>query len=138
MSVEIVDAATILNFLEDDEVFDASVRDMFGVLDKDKNGFLSYNEMVNEFKRLRLFEADFGIDMKTEADEVARVYDSLFLQFDHDMDGKINLREFKEETKKMMIAIADGIGFLPLQMILEPDSLILKAIQRENVMPARQ
>ncbi|KAK4254112.1 hypothetical protein QN277_009539 [Acacia crassicarpa] len=138
MSVEMVDAATILNFVEDEEAFDASMRDMFGELDKDKDGFLSYDEMVNEFKRLRLFETDFGIDVKTEADEVARVYDSLFVQFDHDMDGKVNLREFTEETKKRMIAIADGIGFIPLQMVLEPDSLILKAVQRENMMPARE
>ncbi|KAK4275951.1 hypothetical protein QN277_018961 [Acacia crassicarpa] len=133
MSVEILDGATIVNFVEDEEAFDMSVSDLFGQLDEDKDGLLSYGEMLNELKRLRVFETHFGIDVKTEEDEAARVYDSLFLQFDHDLNGRVDLREFKEETKKMMIAMANGIGFVPLQMVLEPDSLLLKAVQRESM-----
>ncbi|KAK4275950.1 hypothetical protein QN277_018960 [Acacia crassicarpa] len=135
MSVEILDGATIVNFVEDEEAFDMSVSDLFGQLDEDKDGLLSYGEMLNELKRLRVFETHFGIDVKTEEDEAARVYDSLFVLFDHDLNGRVDLREFKEETKKMMIAMANGIGFVPLQMVLEPDSLLLKAVQRESMLP---
>ncbi|XP_028799934.1 uncharacterized protein LOC114755236 [Neltuma alba] len=135
MSVEILDGATIVSFVEDEEAFDISVSDLFGQLDTDKDGLLSYGEMLNELKRLRVFETHFGIDVKTEEDEAARVYDSLFVQFDHDLNGRVDLREFKEETKKMMIAMANGIGFVPLQMALEADSLLLKAVQRESMAP---
>ncbi|XP_028801326.1 uncharacterized protein LOC114756548 [Neltuma alba] len=135
MSVEILDGATIVNFVEDEEAFDISVSALFGQLDTDKDGLLSYGEMLNELKRLRVFETHFGIDVKTEEDEAARVYDSLFVQFDHDLNGRVDLREFKEETKKMMIAMANGIGFVPLQMALEADSLLLKAVQRESMAP---
>ncbi|KAK4275949.1 hypothetical protein QN277_018959 [Acacia crassicarpa] len=135
MSVEILDGATIVNFVEDEEAFDISVSDLFGQLDEDKDGLLSYGEMLNELKRLRVFETHFGIDVKTEEEEAARVYDSLFVLFDHDLNGRVDLREFKEETKKMMIAMANGIGFVPLQMVLEPDSLLLKAVQRESMLP---
>ncbi|XP_028799977.1 uncharacterized protein LOC114755279 [Neltuma alba] len=135
MSVEILDGATIVSFVEDEEAFDISVSDLFGQLDTDKDGLLSYGEMLNELKRLRVFETHFGIDVKTEEDEAARVYDSLFVQFDHDLNGRVDLREFKEETKKMMIAMANGIGFVPLQMVLEADSLLLKAVQRESLAP---
>ncbi|XP_028801325.1 uncharacterized protein LOC114756547 [Neltuma alba] len=135
MSVEILDGATIVSFVEDEEAFDISVSDLFGQLDTDKDGLLSYGEMLNELKRLRVFETHFGIDVKTEQDEAARVYDSLFVQFDHDLNGRVDLREFKEETKKMMIAMANGIGFVPLQMVLEADSLLLKAVQRESMAP---
>ncbi|KAI9090899.1 hypothetical protein K1719_028384 [Acacia pycnantha] len=118
MSVEMVDAATILKFVEDEEAFDASVRDMFGELDKDKDGFLSYDEMVNEFKRLRK-------PMKMLVFMIHCSCSSIMTW----MEKSICMREFKQERKKMMIVIADGIGFLPLQMVLEPDSLILKAVQ---------
>ena len=135
MSVEILDGATIVNFVEDEEAFNISVSNLFGKLDKDKDGLLSHGEMMNELKRLRVFETHFGIDVKTEEDEATRVYDSLFVQLDHDLNGRVDLIEFKEETKKMMIAMANGIGFVPLQMVLEHDSLLLKAVQRESVAP---
>ena len=135
MSVEILDGATIVNFVEDEVAFDISVSDLFGQLDKDNDGLLSYCEMMNELKRLRVFETHFGIDVKTEEEEATRVYDSLFVQFDHDLNGRVDLIEFKEETKKMMIAMANGIGFVPLQMVLEHDSLLLKAVKRESMAP---
>ncbi|XP_054817530.1 uncharacterized protein LOC129317188 [Prosopis cineraria] len=135
MSVEILDGSTIVNFVEDEEAFHVSVSDLFSELDTDKDGLLSYGEMLKELKRLRVFETHFGIDVKIEADEAGRVYESMFVQFDHDLNGRVDLREFEAETKKMMIAMAHGIGFVPLQMVLEPDSLLLKAVQRESMVP---
>lgn len=132
MSVEIIDGATIVSFVEDEEAFHVSVSDVFGELDTDKDGLLSYGEMVKELKRLRVFETHFGIDVKTEPHEVANVYESLFVQFDHDLNGKVDLTEFKEETKRMMLAMANGMGFLPVQMLLEHDSLLKKAVERDS------
>ncbi|KAK7385814.1 hypothetical protein VNO78_31701 [Psophocarpus tetragonolobus] len=131
MSVEILDGATIVGFVEDEEAFDVCVSDLFGQLDTDKDGLLSYAEMLKELQRLRVFETHFGIDVKRDPEERARVFKSLFAQFDHDLNGRIDLKEFKEETKQIMLAMANGLGSLPVQMALEHDSLLMKAVQRE-------
>ncbi|XP_022930660.1 uncharacterized protein LOC111437061 [Cucurbita moschata] len=132
MSVEILDSATIVNFVEDDEVFGAIVRERFSHLDIDGDGVLSYEEMLRELQSLRVFETHFGIDVKPDPDELSSVYGSLFLQFDRDCDGKVDVGEFMEETKKMMVAMANGIGFSPVQMVLEENSFLKKAVERES------
>ncbi|TKY64866.1 hypothetical protein E2542_SST07717 [Spatholobus suberectus] len=132
MSVEILDGATIVNFLQDEEAFSVSVRNQFAHLDTDNDGLLSYAEMLKELQSLRVLETHFGIDVEPDPDELARVYESLFIQFDHNLNGTIDLDEFKKETKQMMLAMADGLGFLPVQMVLEEDSILKKAVERES------
>ncbi|CAL0318846.1 unnamed protein product [Lupinus luteus] len=132
MSVEILDGATIVNFIEDEEAFTISVCNRFAYLDKDNDGLLSYAEMLKELQCLRVFETHFGIDVEPDPDELDRVYESLFIQFDHNLNGTVDLEEFKEETKQMMLAMADGMGFLPVQMVLEQDSILKKAVERES------
>lgn len=134
MSVEILDGATIVSFVEDEEAFNVSVRDLFAQLDTDKDGHLSYAEMLKELQSLRVFETHFGVDVKPEPEELARVYHSLFVQFDHDLNGRVDLQEFMEETKQMMLAMANGLGSVPLQMALEHDSLLMKAVQRQYIL----
>ncbi|KAL3604942.1 hypothetical protein D5086_005801 [Populus alba] len=56
----------------------------------------------------------------------------LFVQFDHDLNGTVDLEEFKSETKQMMLAMASGMGFLPVQMVLEEDSFLKKAVEWES------
>ncbi|XWS75832.1 hypothetical protein CRYUN_Cryun01aG0125900 [Craigia yunnanensis] len=117
MSVEVLDSATIVSFVEDEEAFNVSIRDRFAHLDT---------------ASLRVFETHFGIDVKTDPKELANVYNSLFVQFDHDSNGTVDLEEFKAETKSMMLAMANGIGFLPVQMVLEEGSFLKKAVERES------
>ncbi|XP_057436448.1 uncharacterized protein LOC130728878 [Lotus japonicus] len=131
MSVEILDGATIVNFLEDEEAFDISICNRFALLDTNKDGRLSYEEMLKELQSLRVLETHFGIDVEPNPDELARVYESLFIQFDHNLNGSVDLEEFKMETREMMLAMADGMGFLPVQMVLEEDSILKKAVERE-------
>ena len=69
---------------------------------------------------------------ETDPDELVQVYDSLFVQFDHDLNGTVDLEEFKAETKQMMLAMASGMGFLPVQMVLEEDSFLKKAVEWES------
>ncbi|KAA8524784.1 hypothetical protein F0562_011207 [Nyssa sinensis] len=132
MSVEVLDSTTIVSFVEDEEAFNGSIHDRFARLDTDRDGFLSYAELLKELQSLRVFETHFGIDVKTEPDELARVYGSLFVQFDHDSNGAVDLEEFKAETKQMMLAMANGLGCLPVQMVLEEDSFLKKAVERMN------
>ncbi|KAJ6334261.1 hypothetical protein OIU78_011206 [Salix suchowensis] len=89
-------------------------------------------EMLKELQCLRVFETHFGVDVETDPDELVRVYDSLFVQFDHDLNGTVDLEEFKSETKLMMLAMANGMGFLPVQMVLEEDSFLKKAAEWES------
>ncbi|KAI5340197.1 hypothetical protein L3X38_019471 [Prunus dulcis] len=132
MSVEVLDGATIINFVEDEEAFNLAVHHRFGNLDTNHDGLLCYAEMLKELQSLRVFETHYGIDVKPDPEEIARVYDSLFVQFDHDSNGAVDLEEFKAETKRMMLAMANGMGFLPVQMVLEEDSFLKKAVERES------
>ncbi|KAK2648738.1 hypothetical protein Ddye_016227 [Dipteronia dyeriana] len=131
MSVELLDAATIVSFIEDEDAFNVSIRDRFAHLDTDHDGVLSYAEMKEELKSLRVFETHYGIDVKPDPNELVGVYKSLFAQFDHDSNGSVDLEEFKTETKQMMLAMATGMGFLPLQKVLEEDSFLKKAVEKE-------
>ncbi|XP_022635818.1 uncharacterized protein LOC106758558 [Vigna radiata var. radiata] len=132
MSVEILDGATIVNFLQDEEAFSVSVRNRFARLDTDNDGLLSYAEMLKELQSLRVLETHFGIDVEPDPDELAQVYESLFVQFDHNLNGTIDLDEFKKETRQIMLAMADGLGFVPVQMVLEEDSILKTAVERES------
>ena len=131
MSVELLDGAIILGFVEDDEAFNGSVQDRFANLDTNHDGLLSYSEMLKELKTLRMIETHFGIDVKTDPEELSQVYDSLFVQFDRDSNGTVDLEEFKAETKRMMLDMANDLGFLPVQMILDEDSFLKKAVDRD-------
>ncbi|KAF3443582.1 hypothetical protein FNV43_RR13270 [Rhamnella rubrinervis] len=110
MSVEVLDGATILHFVEDKEAFHVSICDRFDYLDADRDGLLSYTEMLRELQSLRVLETHFGIDVKPDPSELAKVYGSLFDQFDHDSNGTVDLEEFEAETKMMMLAMASGLG----------------------------
>ncbi|XP_059284891.1 uncharacterized protein LOC132038198 [Lycium ferocissimum] len=135
MSVQILDGATILNFVEDEEAFSEFIAERFSNLDKDHDGMLSYPEMLKELRYtwwsshigLRVFDTHFGIDVKTDPNEVSRVYSSIFVQFDRDSNGTVDMEEFKQETKEMMVAMANGLGFLPVQMVLEENSFLKKS-----------
>ncbi|CAL8139163.1 unnamed protein product [Prunus armeniaca] len=116
MSVEVLDGATIVNYVEDEEAFNLAV----------------HHQMLKELQSLRVFETHYGIDVKPDPEEIAHVYDSLFVQFDHDSNGAVDLEEFKAETKRMMLAMANGMGFLPVQMVLEEDGFLKKAVERES------
>ncbi|CAL1376604.1 unnamed protein product [Linum trigynum] len=134
MSVELLDGNTIVNFVGDEEAFTVSVHELFVNLDSDHDGQLSYSEMLKELQSLRVFETHFGIDESMSPSDLASEYESLFTKFDHDSNGKVDLEEFKAETRQMMLAMASGMGFLPVQMVLEEDSLLKKAVEWETAM----
>ncbi|KAL8205307.1 hypothetical protein R6Q57_008858 [Mikania cordata] len=87
--------------------------------------------MLKELQSLRMIETHFGIDVKPDPEELAHVYGSLFVQFDRDSNGVVDLVEFKAETKRMMVAMANDLGFLHVQTILDEDSFLKKAVDRE-------
>ncbi|MQL89718.1 hypothetical protein Taro_022297 [Colocasia esculenta] len=147
MSVEVLDGATIRDFVEDERSFNTSVDDRFAILDANHDSLLSYAEMTEElrsrFGRGFLVKQPMGSltinqtsqcidEVKPHPDKLRQLYGSLFSQFDRDGSGAVDLEEFRAETKKMMLAVANGLGFLPVQMVLEEGSFLKKAVDRES------
>jgi hypothetical protein len=91
----------------------------FAALDADHDGLLTYTEMAGELMSLRVLEKHFGVDEATVPDELAGLYRSLFTRFDRDGSGKVDRHEFRAEMKEVMLAVANGLGFLPVQMVVE-------------------
>ena len=132
MSVEILDASTICNFLNDSDFFTKFVKERFTAIDSNHDGLLSYTELASELKKLRVIETHFGIDDAVlSSDELGQLYEGLFTQFDHDGNGSVDLEEYKSEIRELMLAIANGLGFMPVQMVLEEGSFLKLAVERE-------
>ncbi|CAL5063771.1 unnamed protein product [Urochloa decumbens] len=125
MSVEILDGRTVQSFVEDERDFNSCVDARFAALDADRDGRLSYAEMACELAALRVREAHFG------ADELAELYGALFARFDRDGDGAVGPDEFRAEMREVMLAVASGLGALPVQMVVEEGSLLRRAVDRE-------
>lgn len=130
MSVEIVDGSTVRSFVDDEAAFNASVDGRFAALDADRDGVLSYADMSGELMALRVLDTHFGVDDgHGGADD--GLYRGLFARFDRDGDGKVGLHEFRAEMKEVMLVVANGLGFLPVQMVVEDGSFLKVAIDRE-------
>ncbi|CAL5001348.1 unnamed protein product [Urochloa decumbens] len=116
MSVEILDGSTVRSFVEDEPAFNSSVDGRFAALDADNDGLLSYAEMAGELMSLRVLEKHFR---------------GLFARFDRDGSGKVDRQEFRAEMREVMLAVANGLGFLPVQMVVEEGSFLKTAVDRE-------
>ncbi|KAL9247242.1 hypothetical protein vseg_020694 [Gypsophila vaccaria] len=134
MGVIIIDGTTIRSFVEDETQFNKSVDETFTVLDTDKNGALSRSELRKAFETMRLFDPHFGDEEAPTQEQLNSVYDSIFDNFDIDHSGSVDPGEFRVEMKKIMMAIADGLGESPISMAIDDDlhgSLIKKAADLE-------
>ena len=121
MGVVIIDGTTVKDFVSDEAQFKKSVDERFAALDLNNDGVLSRSELRKAFESMRLIETHFGMDVATTPDELTQLYDSIFDKFDCDQNGTVDLEEFREEMKKIMLAIAEGLGSSPIQMALEDD-----------------
>ncbi|KAG8391338.1 hypothetical protein BUALT_Bualt01G0177500 [Buddleja alternifolia] len=133
MGVVIIDGSTVRSFVDDEAQFQKSVDEAFASLDLNNDGVLSKSELRRAFETLRLLESHFGVDVATPPEELTKLYDSIFEKFDGDNNGKVDAKEFREEMKNILLAIADGLGSSPIQMALEDDdkSFLKKAADLE-------
>ncbi|RWV95040.1 hypothetical protein BHE74_00001567 [Ensete ventricosum] len=133
MSVEILDGSTIREFVEDEGAFNGSVEERFATLDMDRDGRLTYSEMARELMSLRVREIHFGVDEAGPSrDELLQLHLGLFRRFDRDGNGTVELEEFRAEMREVMMAVASGLGFLPVQMVVEEGSFLKRAVERET------
>ncbi|EEF50229.1 uncharacterized protein LOC8289320 [Ricinus communis] len=121
MGVVVIDGSTVRDFVNDEAQFKKSVDESFAQLDLNNDGVLSRSELRKAFESLRLIESHFGIDVVTPPEQLTQLYDSIFEKFDCDKSGTVDLDEFRTEIKKILLAIADGLGSSPIQMALEDD-----------------
>ncbi|KAL5205151.1 hypothetical protein ABZP36_033360 [Zizania latifolia] len=132
MSVEILDGKTVQSFVEDESAFNSSVDGRFAALDTNRDGLLSYSEMAKELMSLRVLDRHFGVDEAAMSpEELVQLYRGLYARFDHDGNGAVDLDEFRAEMKEVMLAVASGLGFLPIQMVVEEGSFLKVAVDRE-------
>ncbi|KAK4410999.1 UNVERIFIED_CONTAM: hypothetical protein Scaly_0198500 [Sesamum calycinum] len=133
MGVVIIDGSTVRSFVDDEVQFHKSADEAFASLDLNNDGVLSRSELRRAFESLRLIETHFGVDVATPPEELTKLYDSIFEKFDCDHSGTVDQKEFRDELKNILLAIADGLGSSPIQMALEDDdqSFLKKAADLE-------
>lgn len=133
MGVVIIDGSTIRDFVNDEAAFAKSIEKGFSDLDLNNDGVLSRSELRKAFESLRLIESHFDVDVAATPEELTNLYDSIFEKFDCDHNGTVDREEFGNEMRKIMLAIADGLGSSPIQMALDDSeqSLIKQAADLE-------
>ncbi|KAJ4970135.1 hypothetical protein NE237_003234 [Protea cynaroides] len=133
MGVVIIDGSTVRAFVDDEPIFNKSADEQFAALDINGDGVLSRSELRKACESLRLIETHYGIDTVTPPEELTKLYNSIFDKFDCDHSGTVDPEEFRSELKKIMLAIADGLGSSPIQMAVEEDdqSFLKKAADLE-------
>ncbi|GFP98726.1 hypothetical protein PHJA_002016500 [Phtheirospermum japonicum] len=124
MSVEFVDGPIVTAFVNDSPAFEKWANEKFHALDADGNGVLSRAELE---KRNQTSSMEVELQSK---DEIAGIYDLLFTRFDADRSGTIYPSEFLALMKEITLAKARGIGNSPVCIILQEDSLLMRAVQR--------
>uniref|UniRef100_A0A2P2IRH1 Calcium ion binding protein n=1 Tax=Rhizophora mucronata TaxID=61149 RepID=A0A2P2IRH1_RHIMU len=121
MGVVTIDGSTVVAFVKDEEQFKKSVDEAFASLDTNKDGVLSRSELRKALEGMRLIETHFGVDVATPPEQLTQLYDSIFEKFDCDKSGTVDLEEFRSEMKKILLAIADGLGSCPIQMAIDDE-----------------
>lgn len=121
MGVIIADGSTVRAFIADETAFKKSVDVRFAALDLNGDGVLSRSELRKALETFRLLEAHFGVEVVTPPDQLTALYDSIFEQFDCDHSGTVDAEEFRAEMKRILLAIADGLGSAPIQIAVEEE-----------------
>ncbi|XP_068663103.1 uncharacterized protein [Aristolochia californica] len=117
----------VRRFVEDGDLFDAMVKERFGMLDTDGDGVLSLPELRKGFEGLKLVGCD------ASGPGIANHYDALFQKFDADHNGIVDMYEFRTEMREIMLALAQGIGESPVQIAIGGDSLLMKVVEHDSL-----
>ncbi|XP_057496704.1 uncharacterized protein LOC130781513 [Actinidia eriantha] len=124
MSVACLEGPTLIKFVEDSNAFDKCVDQQFDMLDADRNGALSCSDL--QVRPGRFSSMEYELQSK---EEITNLYDTLFETFDVDRNGKTDRKEFRSLMAEIMLAKARGIGQSPVLVILQGDSLLMRAVE---------
>ncbi|KAL0919435.1 hypothetical protein M5K25_011529 [Dendrobium thyrsiflorum] len=110
MSLVITEAA-ITGFINNAQVFKSSIENRFASLDANGDGLISFMEMAKELMGLRMLHTCFDVDeIGLSHPDLVELHRDIFSRFDSDGSRAVDLEEFGEEMKEMLIAVADRIG----------------------------
>ncbi|KAJ8485095.1 hypothetical protein OPV22_017580 [Ensete ventricosum] len=126
MSVVILDGSTIREFVNDEGAFSGSVEERVASLDTDHNGLRWSGGLggipggdeggdVGGGERAR-------IPPDSDGGGGRQLYLGLFGRFDCDGSGAVDLEEFLVEMREVMLVVANGLGFRPIQMVVKAAS----------------
>ncbi|KAL8166633.1 hypothetical protein V2J09_008132 [Rumex salicifolius] len=126
-----IDGPMINRFIEDVDNFRKCADERFHELDAGGDGLLSREDLG------RKLSASMGLDHQTSSDlqlhdgKEKNIDDLVFDKFDVDGNGMIDGEEFRPMMTEMLIAMARGIGSMPVVVGVEKDSLLMKAYENE-------
>jgi Ca2+-binding EF-hand superfamily protein len=132
MGVVFIEGSTVRTFVDDEPAFLKSVEPIFKDLDVNSDGVLSRAELRPAFERLNLLEAHFGVQDKKTPAELQVIYDKVFEQFDTDHNEIVDKSEFIEQVKQMLLAVADGLGNNPFNILVQDGSILEVAAAHEQ------
>lgn len=126
MSVAVLDSKTVTEFVEAKDAFKSCVEEYFKIFDADGDGGISRKEFDEGLGRI------FTMELKSRSkQDVDQFYSTIFERFDEDGNGKIDRNEFTSLMREIMLAMARGIGHLPVIVLLDQDSLLMMAVKYE-------
>lgn len=132
MGVVFIDGSTVRDFVNDEPAFLKEVEPLFKQLDVNSDGVLSRSELRPAFERLHILESHFGVPDKKTPDELQAIYDSVFEQFDTDHNEKVDRAEFIDQVKQILLAVADGLGNNPFNILVEEGSILAVAAAHDE------
>lgn len=138
MGVVILDGSTVRDFAENEEVFNKAVDPIFAYLDVNHDGVLSNSELRPAFERLNLIESQMGVPVHKTPEELTTIYDTVFASFDADHSGTVDLVEFRAQLKGILLSLAQALGSVPIQMVVEDEGLLQKAVDHEQAVWAQE
>ncbi|KAK7344187.1 hypothetical protein VNO77_13528 [Canavalia gladiata] len=117
MSVAIVNSSTITEFVNDTAKFDSFVKEWFGMIDENRDGKLSGEEIRR------------GFVMFLPSGSESQAQQEIFKKLGEDLNGALDLKKFKSLMTEIMNAFAEAIGATPIVVALGKNSLLMKAVQ---------
>ena len=121
-----VNSSTVMGFIQDTKKFNNCINECFEMLDIDGNVMFSRELLYGGLHKLLSLENN-----TIQEEEINNLYEVIFKRFDKDEKCFIDRMEFESLIRKLMLAMARGIGDLPVLVAFEKHSLLLKAVQHE-------
>ncbi|KAH7424951.1 hypothetical protein KP509_11G033200 [Ceratopteris richardii] len=129
MPVAIIDGCTVREFVEDTDAFEKAMKQRFNNLDSDRDGTLSRSDVRAAFECVRFLGCALDMLDPNTPDQIDQLHDRVFCKFDTDHNGVVDIMEFQAQMRDILLAMADGLGAAPLQVVIDAGGLLEDALK---------